>query len=100
MAYPKKPSLSEALLKLLPEAEIIHTKQTPWHSATFNGLNLDIQLSLSGDRAEERVHALQVMLPEYEFDLRRYVVADILVNDITRYSDRVSFHVEALLLDE
>jgi hypothetical protein len=100
MAFPKKPSLAESLLDLLPGSEIINSKQTEWHSATFIGLCFDIDITLSGINAAERIDSFQAMLPEYEFDLRRYVVADILVKDITRYSDRVTFHVEALLLDE
>jgi hypothetical protein len=100
MAFPKKPSLAEALLELLPGSEIINSKQTEWHSATFTGLCFDIEITLPGINAAERIDSFQAMLPEYEFDLRRYVVADILVSSIARYNDRVTFHVEALLLDE
>ncbi len=100
MAFPKKPSLAEALLKLLPGSEIVNGKQTEWHSATFTGLCFDFEITLSGVNAAERIEYFQAMLPKYEFDLRRYVVADILVKAITRYSDGVTFRVEALLLDE
>lgn len=100
MAHPKKLSLSETLLEMLPGSRITKAVRTDWHSATFSGQRFCITCALDGGNAAERVRALQAMLPEHEFDLRRFVVADILVTEISEHADHVSFGVEALLLDD
>lgn len=92
--------LSKALLALLPAAEIASRKQTPWHSAIFSGERVIIVLKLAGDAPAERATAFAKALPDTEFDLRRQLVADVLVSDMQPYEDGVLLTVEALLLDE
>ncbi|MEQ1551628.1 hypothetical protein [Sphingorhabdus sp.] len=101
MSYPLTTcGLSKALLALLPEAEIASRKQTPWHSATFSGERVTIVLKLTGDAPAERATAFAKALPDTEFNLRRQLVADIVVSDMQPLEDGVLLTVEALLLDE
>lgn len=92
--------LSKALLALLPAAEIASRKQTPWHSATFSGERVIIVLKLAGDDQAARATAFAKALPDTEFNLRRQLVADILVSEMVAFEDDVLLTVEALLLDE
>jgi hypothetical protein len=48
MKQPKKPTLPEALLALLPGSEITRTKQCEWCSATFSGHRFSIAFVLGG----------------------------------------------------
>jgi hypothetical protein len=100
MKQPKKPTLPEALLALLPGSEIARSTQTEWRSATFSGHRFSIAFVLSGIGALDRVQTLQANLPDHEFDLRRYVVADIIVEDIIEAAGMITFRIEALLLDD
>ncbi len=100
MTRAKKPDLTESVLELLPEATIICAKAKDWHSATFSGISLEISLSLAGDRAIDRLIALAENLPDHEFDLRRYIVADISLEDIQTEDDTLTCRVSALLLNE
>lgn len=92
--------LSKALLALLPAAEIASRKQTPWHSATFSGERVIIVLKLAGDDQAARAKDFAKALPDTEFNLRRQLVADILVSEMVPFEDDVLLTVEALLLDE
>lgn len=92
--------LSKALLALLPAAEIASRKQTPWHSATFSGERVTIVLKLTGDEPAERATAFAEALPDTEFNLRRQLVADIMVSEMQPSDDGVLLTVEALLLDD
>lgn len=46
--------LSSALLGLLPGACLHNRKATGWHSATFSGERVAVQLSLEGGQRHER----------------------------------------------
>jgi hypothetical protein len=72
----------------------------PWHSATFSGERVIIILKLAGDAPAERATAFAKALPDTEFNLRRQLVADILVSEMVPFEDDVLLTVEALLLDE
>ena len=93
-------ALSGAMLALLPEARIAARKAQPWHSATFSGERVQIILELKGDDRLPQARAFAATLPDYGFDLRRQLVADICVNDERREADRIVLTVEALLIDE
>lgn len=101
MSYPKPIcGLSKALLALLPGSEIESRKQTPWHSATFSGERITIILNLAGDERTASARAFAKALPDAEFELRRQLVADIMVSDIQPFEDSLLLTIEALLLDE
>ena len=93
-------SLAIALLALLPGSEVISHKRRPWHSATFSGERLIIEMKLANDAPMKRAKAFTEALPDTEFNLRRQLVADILVSDMQPEEDGVLLTVEALLLDE
>jgi hypothetical protein len=95
----KSRSLSAALIAMLPVAEVISAQDSPWHSATFSGIKCQIILQLPGQNAAGRAEQFSAELPDTEFDLRRYIVADISVTDTTEQADRMLLTIEALLLD-
>lgn len=92
--------LSSALLTLLPGACLRSRKATGWHSATFSGERVTVLLSLEGEQRHERAAHFAQALPETEFSLRRQLVADIVVSDMSDSEDSLLLTVEALLLDE
>ena len=94
-----KPTLIDAIAEMLPAAIVDSVSTTDWHSATFSGIRSCIKIILPGENAAERANEFAAILPDYEFDLRRYIVADIIVTGITECSGQVTLTVEALLLD-
>ncbi len=94
-----KPTLIDALAEMLPAAIIEQVTRTDWHSATFSGVRCCIKIVLPGENAAARANEFAAALPDYEFDLRRYIVADIIAKDIAQCGGDVTLTVEALLLD-
>lgn len=94
-------NLVDALGALLPGAQILDEKNIAWHSATFSGIRCEIKLVLSGAEARPMAENFSTLLPEHDFHLNRYMVADILVTDISGpdHADRIIVCVEALLLE-
>ena len=92
--------LSKALLAMLPGATLSSRKHAGWHSATFSGERVTVELGLTGDDRHERAARFAETLPETEFRLRRQLVADILVSNTSEAGDALLVTVEALLLDE
>jgi hypothetical protein len=88
----------DALLLLLPGAEVTRCKQQPWHSATFAGERVTLELSLTGEDAAERAGRLAAELPEFEFSLAQGFVAEILVCDIIQCPAGADLTIEALLV--
>jgi hypothetical protein len=87
-------ALSEALVALLPGSFISRRRAYDWHSATFSGqrLVLDIRTVTGNEQAE----AFAQILGEREFALPQRLVADIMVT--ARKGNLLT--VEALLLDD
>ena len=94
-----KPTLIDALAEMLPAAIIEQVTRTDWHSATFSGERCCIKIILPGENAAARANEFAAALPDCEFDLRRYIVADIIATDIAQRGGDVTLTVEALLLD-
>ncbi len=92
--------LAEAVLALLPGSEIDQICETDWFSATFSGVRCEMELRLSGENAADRARSFRDILPDYEFDLPRYIVADIAVSQITELGPQITLSLEALLLGE
>jgi hypothetical protein len=95
-----KRTLIDSLTEMLPAANVISAKHTEWHSATFSGLKTCIEMTLRGANAAERAEAFGALLPDQEFNLRRYMVADIAVTDMTECDGGIALTIEALLLDD
>jgi hypothetical protein len=95
-----KRTLIDSLTDMLPAAHIISAKHTEWHSATFSGLRTCIDIMLPGENAAERAEAFRTHLPDQEFNLRRYMVADIAVTGMAECDGGITLSIEALLLDD
>jgi len=92
--------LIEALCALLPGATIESITERDWHSATFAGRQLQINMRLGGGDAESRAVRLGKMLPEHTFALPRHFVAEIALKDVSKDAAGVRIFIEALLLEE
>jgi hypothetical protein len=89
--------LAKALVTLAPGAVVTRRVERDWHSATFAGKR--VVLDLMWDAAEGDVEAFAAMLSEHEFvDL---LVADIVVERQASAADGATvLSIEALLLDD
>jgi hypothetical protein len=94
-----KKSLQDSLTALLPGAQASELSQADWHSATFSGFRVTMQMTLTGKDALLRAASLQSVIEDHEFDLRWYLVADIAVTSVTKGDDAVAIVIEALLLE-
>ena len=90
-------ALSQALVALAPGAVVTRRVERDWHSATFAGKR--VMLDLVWDAALAEVEAFAAMLSEHEFvDL---LVADILVARQTKAAGGAAMLcIEALLLED
>lgn len=92
-------ALSRALCALVPGAVIARRKERGWHSATFAGKR--VTLDLMWDAPVADVAAFASMLSEHEFAQPDLLVADISVARQTCAADgAVVLIIEALLLDD
>lgn len=89
--------LAKALCALAPGAVVTRRVERDWHSATFAGKR--VMLDLAWDAAEVDVEAFAAMLGEHEFTT--VLVADILVARQAIAADGTTvLSIEALLLDD
>ena len=92
-------ALSKALCALAPGAVIARRIERDWHSATFAGKR--VTLELLWDAPEADVEAFAAMLSEHEFADVDLLVADILVARQARDAGGVAvLSIGALLLDD
>jgi hypothetical protein len=92
-------ALSRALCALAPGAIVTRRVERDWHSATFAGKR--VMLDLMWAAAATDVEALAAMLGEHEFASPDLLVADILVTRQTCAADgTTALSIEALLLDD
>jgi hypothetical protein len=87
-------ALSDALLAMLPGAVVIRRREQGWHSATFSGRRLVLDLRTAA--STEVVAAFTRQLGDCEFAIPDMLVADIAVTA----RDGEMLIVEALLLDD
>jgi len=93
----KRCVLSKALCALAPGAIVTRRIERDWHSATFAGKR--VMLDLNWDAPPSVVTEFTAMLSEHEFT--DVLVADIIVARQTRAADGVTvLSIEALLLDD
>jgi hypothetical protein len=93
-------AVANALLALAGNSQITHMTEKPWHSATFAGVRLAITMLLKGEDSKKHAKALKRMLPDYEFTLPRYFVADALAKSIAASGDDTMLEIEILMLEE
>ena len=92
-------TLSKALVALAPGAVVTRRVERDWHSATFAGKR--VTLDLAWDAPVADVAAFAAMLSEHEFADANLLVADILVARQTSAADGAALlTIEALLLDD
>ena len=93
--------LGDSLLALLPDAAIIRCRTQDWHSATFSGQRVSVQLAVGGSDSESRIERFKAVLGDHEFALPGQWVADICVADQRAgVEGSAILTVEALLLGD
>jgi hypothetical protein len=96
--------LVSAVLRLAGDSvELLSHAERPWSSVTFSGTRHTLCLAFSGQQAVEAGEAFIDALPEHEFTLSRYLVADAAVISVDRSvlpEPRLVVEAEFLLLDE
>lgn len=96
----KSSGLLRALRQLLPEAALSVIHERPWHSLTFSGAQVCVSAILQRGFDAEFVNRFEQALPEYEFNLRGQLVADIAVIEMVAGENPVRLMIDALLLDD
>ena len=92
-------ALSKALCALAQGAVVTRRIEQDWHSATFAGKRISLDLIWDAPVAEAK--AFEAMLSEHEFADADLLVADISVARQTCAADgAVVLTIEALLLDD
>lgn len=91
--------LLNALLKLLPDADICLVSERPWFSATFAGVQISLNATLSGANRVDTADQFARVLTIYEFDMPKHIVADIAV--MLQFNDEqvLRLTIDALLLE-
>lgn len=89
--------LIEQLEKLLGETcAVTLRREKPWASITFSGTRHYIEIRINARTDEPAIIELISALPDHEFDLPGYFVADTLVHEHETGSQE--FHVEILTI--
>ena len=96
----KSKGIVRALQQLLPAATLSLIHERPWHSLTFSGVQVCISLVLPGVRHADIAARFADELPEYEFNLRGQLVADIAVLETVVSESQRRLMIDALLLDD
>ena len=78
-------------------ARIVAADWTRWASATFVGARHEI--ALEGD-ASAALDDWLAALPDAELDPRGHIVADLVVEGVSRSGDTVTARIEALTVEE
>ncbi len=92
--------LTQALLAMLPGAKLISRQERAWHSATFSGSRIEINLVVPTEVDAAYLAAFRDQLPEHDFALKQGCVADIAIKAETPLSDGgIEYAIEALMLD-
>lgn len=89
----------QRLRQLHPDAELSVIHEHPWHSLTFSGAQLCISANLCDEHHADTATRIAKLLPEYDFDLKRQLVADIAVTDVISNATQSCLTINALLLD-
>lgn len=92
-------ALAKALVALAPGAVVTRRVERDWHSATFAGKR--VMLDLAWDASPSVVTEFTAMLSEHEFADADLLVADIIVARQSSAADGAALlAIEALLLDD
>jgi hypothetical protein len=93
--------LCNALLGIIPEAVLIRRRAHDWHSATFSGQRLLLEIALPHPPEGLSIAEISSKIADHEFSLPDLLVADILVTESKTAPDgAVVLSIEALLLED
>lgn len=96
--------LLQALLALAgPGADFRQHTERPWSSVTFSGMRHTVTLAFDGIDAVERGEAYAASLPDHEFAIPGYIVADAAISALEHSepgSSRLVVEAELLLLED
>lgn len=90
--------LAEKLCALAPGARLLQHSGCDWHSATFSGKQIVMELLWAASASA--VQRFSREIAEWEFEIPGKLVADIAVSDVTLVQEGYRISVEALILDE
>jgi hypothetical protein len=91
---------ADALLALAANSQLTKITEKPWHSATFAGQRVNLQILLKGQASKSQAKTFQQMLPGHEFSLPRHFVADIVIASIAATTDGTLMEIEMLVIEE
>lgn len=89
-----------ALRHMLPQAEMAVLQERPWHSMTFAGVQLCIELKLRCDNHATVAAEFAEALPVHEFRVPGQLVADIGVSERTHGNCETQLLIDALILED
>lgn len=96
--------LLDAVMRLAgPGCELISHAERPWGSATFSGMHHTITLSFAGEAGIAAAETFIALLPDHEFNLSGWLVADAAINEVTHLTQPQPLMVveaDLLLLNE
>lgn len=85
---------------MLHGAIVTRRKECAWHSATFSGVRLEIDLQMEGPNALRDLRVFATYCQDCQVPLPGLLVADMNVVSVRELADGAAVTVEALLLDE
>jgi hypothetical protein len=91
--------LTRALTQLIPHSAISVVSECPWHSMTFAGMLLTIEIAIAEHRLTVSVEQLSRQLELAEFDIPHRIVADIAIVDATVADGLTTIIVQILMLE-
>ncbi len=106
MKIAKKHSLVNALQALLKGSVLEQVDRVDWQSATFSGERVTMKLMLCANTPEQSAQCMQSVqsftqiLPNHEFTLPRWIVADIAISSTEIVPSGIRLIIEALLIEE
>ena len=90
----------QILCQLVAEAEFSVIHERPWHSLTFSGAQLCLAAVLGGEHHVDTATRIAKLLPEFDFEMRGQLVADIAVIETISSAAQSRLMIDALLLDD
>ena len=98
------PRLRKAIETMIaPDGRIVAHHEEPWASATFTGSRHQLTLQFSGTAAIMQAEQIIADLPEHEFSVPGYLVADarvVAVDHDLRTAPQMIVTTELLVLDD
>jgi hypothetical protein len=100
MSVAESSGLMRALRRLMPEAMFSVSGERPWHNNAFAGAQLCILADIAGKHHQAIAANLRQLLPEHQFELGNFLVADIAVTSCVTDDNASHLVIDALLLDD